>query len=314
MPRIDELFDVQYGNKLDMNKMVPDPQGIAFVGRKGTNQGVSGYVAELPGVLPYVSGLLTVALGGSRLLATFVQQAPFYTAQNVAVLSPRDPGMGLQQRLFYAACIAENRFRYTAFGREANRTLATIDLPSAVPGWVSETSIPDVSDIARSVDSPIALSDNRNWGIFCLDDLFEIKKGRRLTKRDRVAGYTPFVSASAANNGITDLIDRDPQFPAGVLTVPYNGNSVGWSFYQDEPFAAGDDVQVLVPREQVDKFALMFVAAILRFERARFTYGYKWHLERMRGTSVRLPALASGAPDWGYMARYIRGLPLASAV
>src|SRR6478752_6027763 len=70
--RVDELFAVKYGHKLDMNKMVlaTAQDGIAFVGRKGSDQGLSGYVAAVPGLEPYGAGMLTVALGGSRLLST----------------------------------------------------------------------------------------------------------------------------------------------------------------------------------------------------------------------------------------------------
>lgn len=76
-----DLFHVEYGNKLDMNKMTPtDPRtGIAFVGRVGGlngKSGVSGYVEALPDLTPYPTGLITVALGGSRLLSSYVQQRP----------------------------------------------------------------------------------------------------------------------------------------------------------------------------------------------------------------------------------------------
>jgi hypothetical protein len=87
--RLDEIFSISYGNKFDMNKMQREGGDVAFVGRRGTNQGVSGFVPRLPDVPPYPAGLLTVALGGA-ILATYVQQKPFYTAQNVAVLRPRD--------------------------------------------------------------------------------------------------------------------------------------------------------------------------------------------------------------------------------
>lgn len=90
----------------------------------------------IPGEKLYPAGSLTTALGGSRLLATFVQQEPFYTAQNVAVLQPKDSTMSPEVRLYYALAIASNRFRYTAFGREANRTLRSIPLPRRVPDWV----------------------------------------------------------------------------------------------------------------------------------------------------------------------------------
>ena len=93
MTRLDAVFEVSYGNKLDMNKMIPAGRrdGITFVGRRGGNQGVSGYVQIVPDLEPYAPGIVTVALGGSYLLSAFVQQRPFYTAQNVADFKPPRP-------------------------------------------------------------------------------------------------------------------------------------------------------------------------------------------------------------------------------
>ena len=152
------------------------------------------------------------------------------------------------------------------------------------------------------------------WPLVSLETLFEIKKGRRVTSAQRNPGRTRFIGASEYNNGITDMCDLDPIFEPHCLTVPYNGNSVGIAFYQDQPFFASDDVQVLVPKTDVSRWALLFVAAMIRFERTRFSYGYKWNMARMKKTQIRLPAAASGDPDWAYMESVMRGLPFSAAV
>lgn len=151
-------------------------------------------------------------------------------------------------------------------------------------------------------------TDPASWATFRLNDLFTIKKGRRVTSNDRGAGTTRFIGASEFNNGITDLCDLDPIFPAHTLTVPYNGNSVGCAFYQDQPYFASDDVQVLEPKSEVSREALLFIAAVVRFERSRFTYGYKWNMARMSETTIKLPATDAGDPDWEYMETYMQSL------
>lgn len=321
MITVSGLFNVEYGNKFDMNKMQSSDKdkGIAFVGRRGGLtglSGISGYVAPVPGVEPYPAGTITVALGGSRLLSSYVQQRPYYTAQNVAVLRPLDQYMPLKYRLFYAMCIKHNDFRYTAFGREANRTLGSIQLPEDVPGWVDDVEIPTYEGLARALAQPVSLSSSNggSWLDFPLEDLFEIKKGKRVTKAERSPGSTRFIGATAKRNGITDLADLGPIFPAGTMTVVYNGNSVGNAFFQNEDYFACDDVNVLVPKYPMSHWVQLFIATIIKHGRSRFTYGYKWTLARMRATKVRLPVDEDGKPDWAYMESFMKGLPFSAAI
>ena len=254
MSTLNDLFQIEYGNKFDMNKMTRTDRlaGVAFVGRIGGlngKSGIAGFVEPLAGVKPYSPGLLTVALGGSRLLSTYVQQLPFYRAQNVAVLSPRNEEMSTKGRLFYAMCIRANAFRYSAFGREANRTLGTLEVPDDLPDWVSTAQIPTYSGLSRAIAPDVDLNDPHEWPRFVLEDLFTVKKGRRVTKAQRVPGTTRFIGASEKNNGITDMCDLEPMFDSHCLTVPYNG-SVGFAFYQDRPFCASDDVPVSHPERR----------------------------------------------------------------
>lgn len=150
--------------------------------------------------------------------------------------------------------------------------------------------------------------DRTGWKPFVLKDIFTIDKGKRVTSADRVAGSTRFIGASEFNNGITDMCDLEPMFEPHCLTVPYNG-SVGAAFYQDQPFFASDDINVLRPKDKsVSRQALLFVASMIRFERGRFTYGYKWNLVRMRQSSIHLPAIDDKTPDWEAMDQFMQSV------
>src|SRR5713101_6458429 len=118
MKTLDELFYVKHGNKLDLNKMTRRPAadgGINFVGRSSERHGISASIASLPEVEPFARGLITVALGGAKLLSAFVQDDPFYTAQNVVVLKPRSE-MSFAEKVFVCMCIRHNRWRYSDLG------------------------------------------------------------------------------------------------------------------------------------------------------------------------------------------------------
>ena len=137
---LDSLFIVEHGSKLDLNKMDKCPadadDAVLFIGRSGERNGFSAFVKEMLEPTPYQSGQITVALGGSA-LSSFVQARPFYTAQNIDVLTPRT-SMTLDVKLYYCLCIEANRFRYSTYGREANRTLKRLLVPTieSIPSYV----------------------------------------------------------------------------------------------------------------------------------------------------------------------------------
>jgi hypothetical protein len=164
----------------------------------------------------------------------------------------------------------------------------------------------------HSTKSPVVKNtptlDLSSWKSFQLDELFDLKKGKRLTKADMKAGNTLFIGSTDSNNGVTAKVGQDAIHSGNTITVAYNG-SVAESFYQPFPFWATDDVNVLYPKFKMTAAIGLFICAILRQEKYRYNYGRKWHLDRMRVTSIKLPATQNGAPDWDFIESYIQSLP-----
>ncbi|WP_433973940.1 restriction endonuclease subunit S [Tunturiibacter lichenicola] len=313
--RLDRIFEVRYGHSLELNALVQveSPEGVNLVSRAMRNNGVTARVTV--DIEPAASGEMSVALGGNGVLSTFVQPEPFVCGRDVMILTAKDSSMSVSEKLWWARCIWENRYRFS-YGRQANRTLGSLLVPTEVPEWVHSTCLPTHDGIAKPAGAPVAFLNptGAGWRDFQLQDLFEVKKGRRVTKADRSPGTTRFIGASEKNNGITDLADVAPIFPSGTLTVVYNGNSVGNAFFQDQDYFACDDVNVLVPKCQMSRWVQLFIASVIKHGRSRFTYGYKWTLARMNATTVRLPVDASGKPDWEYMESFMKGLPFSAAI
>lgn len=153
----------------------------------------------------------------------------------------------------------------------------------------------------------VKLVDTTEWREFRVGDLFDITKGSRLTKKDQVSGDIRFVGSSAVNNGVTGHVGNDKcVFEEDALTVAYNG-SVGESFYQDEPFWASDDVNVL-RRKDAQLFGVgraLFMATLMRYLGKRFDFTFKWNLKTMSDTIVRLPSKKTYLPDWRTLAEYL---------
>lgn len=306
--RVQDRFDISYGHSLALNslKQVDVGEGIAFVSRTSKNNGVSAWVEPIDGLEPLPAGLLTVCLRSrNHALSTFVQPRPFYCGYHIFVLSPKQC-MTIQEKLWWATCIRENRYRYN-FGRQANRSLPDLSLPKEIPSWVNDSKIPLLGQQAlKSSDSSI---DTGSWVSHPLSSLFELRRGRNILKREMNEGTTAYIGASASNNGVTAWIDANPDYNGGQITVSSNG-SVGEAFYQPNPFIASGDVTVLSPLYPFDTASALFICTLLRAEKHKWNYGRKWGIARMRETEIRIPVTEMGLPDWERMRDIVEGAPL----
>lgn len=317
-----------------MCKMTPDEDGIPFITRTATNNGVGGIVEPVEGVTPYPAGSLSIALGGS-IGSTFLQTKEFYTSQNVAVLQPKS-NLDCGILLFLARLIEkECSKRFVAFGRELNKHIKrdfTIKLPlieKDKPNWpiiasiVKDQIIPQLPKKAQKVwlkkynSTPMKTEkmqlNTKEWKWFVYEKLFDIKKGKRLTQADMIEGQIRYIGAIDSNNGLSAYIGNDTQLHNGnTITVSYNG-SIGYAFYQDEKFWATDDVNVLYPKFSLNRYIAIFLCTIIQQEQYRFCYGRKWDLEMMKKSRMKLPAIRNEKgeyePDWQFMEDYIKSLP-----
>jgi hypothetical protein len=138
MQKVSELFDVAYGVNLELNAMKRAADGINFVSRTANNNGVSAKVRLIPDIIPIPAGTISVAGGGS-VMASFLQMEPYYSGRDLYYLTAKLP-MSEYVKLYYCTCLQANKYRYS-YGRQANRTLRDILLPSPseIPEWVKSS-------------------------------------------------------------------------------------------------------------------------------------------------------------------------------
>lgn len=309
---LNTIFDIEYGNKFDLNKMDIQSEGINFVSRSSQNLGVVAKVSQYQNFEPYPAGLITVTLGGTYLLSSFIQQDKFYTAQNIKVIRPKRE-MDIVEKIYYCLVISRNRFRYTSHGREANITLDSLLVPENMPkGWKDlfkkEYNIKNDSLLRKQ----IAL-DTFNWRFFNLGSLFDIKGSTRtpLSELEEIgAGDFPYVTTQATNNGIEGLYDHYTE-KGGVLTV--DSAVIGYCSYQQRNFSASDHVEKLIPKFEMNEYIAMFLVTILNKEQYRYNYGRKCSIDRMKRISIKLPT-NNGMPDWQFMEDYMKSLPYSSSL
>ncbi|MFA0196236.1 restriction endonuclease subunit S, partial [Vibrio artabrorum] len=292
MVELQELFNIEYGNSLDLNKLVQKSDGINFVSRTAKNNGVSAKVKELSDIKKMSKGSITVSLGGS-VLEAFLQCNEYYTGYHIYCLTPKDGVvMSDEVKLYYCACIRANKYRYS-YGRQANRTLKNLLVPNLdqIPEWVKDVDLSTLDNAEKPLienESEPVLS-VENWKSFTLDELFEIKKGKRLTKANMTEGNTPFIGSTDSNNGLTNFVGQEAIHKGNVISLNYNG-SVGEAFYQSTEFWASDDVNVLYPRKDMfnkfNQYIALFIIPVIKKNKFKFSYGRKWHTDRMKESKI----------------------------
>lgn len=296
---------------------VPLDNTIRFVSRTEMNNGCDCYV--LNNGLSGIEKANAIAIGDTT-ATCFYQGEDFVCGDHMVIC--RADWINLHTALFIISILKQEKYKYS-YGRAFKMELISntmLKLPAAAdntPDWdYMESYIKSLNH------KPLATANRgggygshtlgvETWKDFCLGDYFEIKKGKRLTSDEQTEGSTPYIGAIDSNNGIANYIGQDAIHAGNTISLSYNG-SVGEAFYQPKPFWATDDVNVLYFREEngvaFNKYIALFVCAVLRQEKYRYSYGRKWVLESMKSTVIKLPE-KSGKPNWSYMEDYIKSLP-----
>ena len=330
-----DLYNIKLGNKFDKDKMSTENPTVNFVSRISYNNGVDLKVDKINKIEPYPSGYLTVALGGSYLGSCFVQEEPFYTGQNVAVLEPKDKRINRLVNLFISTIIRyESKIKYYAFGRELNSHICTdfeIKLPAIkesskdktlsskngyLPNWsLMENFVKDLHHkpllTHRASSNQISF---KGWEEFTLNKLFTLQGGFFNKKPEKtIIGKIPYLGATETNNGVTDYLSIEDikewgkngskdytlegkMFKGNCIAVTVNG-SVCNAFYQHDDFTCSHDITVLRLRgRKLNVYLAMFLCTIISNEKYRWSYGRKPHDVAKFGESIlKLPIMRDNA-------------------
>lgn len=300
--KISDLFNMSYGTKFDMNKMcAANVAPVAFVSRSSKNNGVVGFVEASHNVAPLPPGLITVTLGGTYLLSAFLQTKPFYTAQNIIVLDPKAE-MSVTEKLFYCMCISKNRFRYSAFGREANRTLKDIRVPSIgeIPDWVEKFNLnkfegADKPKCKGNGNPPVVKQVDSLGNIF---DIYNgiLATGLEIHDEPFEGSITLLRPANTIERTVKGYVNRSQIpanhiYPQDSLFVSTDGQgSHTYSYVSNTDSVPNSNVSVLLPKKRMSIEVKMYYARCITENRYLFSYGRKPKGGRL--ARLKLPAFS----------------------
>lgn len=140
---------------------------------------------------------------------------------------------------------------------------------------------------------------------FKVVDLFQSKRGTRLTVSNRVKGLVPLVTAGYEKTGVAGYIGNKGQelFGKHTVTIDMFGNC----FYRNYEYYADDNIISLSSEKIRNELSLLYITtAINKALSGRYSYGKQFRLGELEKLSVLLPVSANGLPDYEYMADYVR--------
>lgn len=328
--RVDSFCDKPYKAKAynanELSECEKDSIGaLLYITRTDVNNGSKGFVTNENFDKIEKANAITI---GDTTSTIYYQDRAFICGDHIVIL--RSKYFNRYTGLFITTLLNKERYRYN-YGRAFtmnNISSTKLKLPittDGTPDWkymenfIKESIIPQLPPKAKKVWLKKYETDSLNnsetqfntneWHWFTLKELFEIKKGKRLTKEDMTVGNIRYIGAIDSNNGLSALIGNNIHLHKGnTITVSYNG-SIGYAFYQDKEFWATDDVNVLYPKFALNQYIALFMCTLIEKEQYRFCYGRKWDLEIMENSRLKLPVTNAGTPDWQFMEDYIKSLP-----
>ena len=322
--QLKEIFDIYTSS--DKNNLESENGNIPYISSTQFNNGVASFVQV---ELAKNKNTITVARNGSVGSAFYHPYDYCASPDDVRIFKPKFK-MNKYIGLFLCTLIEKEKYRFTygrKFGTERmQKTIIKLPIKKDktvdwqwIESYVKNILVHKLATKAKSVwnkkfekqpffDKTIELN-TEGWKWFRYDTIFDIKKGKRLTKADQIEGTINYIGATDSNNGITAKISNNRYIhEKNTITVSYNG-SIAEAFYQAEPFWATDDVNVLYPKFELNQYIALFLCTLIYKEKYRFNYGRKWDKEAMQQSKIKLPVIIYSLPDWVFMENYIKSLP-----
>lgn len=316
-----EIFNLHASKSgIDKNKLIHDSsECYPYVTRTELNNGVSDFVSKQS--LP-LNPKNTISIGLDT-QSVFYQPFPYYTGQNVQVLSFSELNQRTALFIIPLIKIQLMNLNWGGNGATLSRLRAKkIMLPGydkEHPNWqfmndyISEKLSRYMMPLLKgsSHDSNWKL-EKKFWRPVTIGSLFNITRGKSGPKNKLLHGSIPLVSARKLDNGFSGFVQvTEAYIESGhVLSVNNNGDGgAGIAYYQSFPFTATQDVSILTPKNSLTEYTLLFLATAITMQSSKFGFGNKANAAHLKKQVIMLPFNEMNYPDWQFMDSYIRSLP-----
>lgn len=313
-----DVFQKVESSKSQIDKIKLTLSGNAiypYVTRSAINNGIDLFIPEQKEYSINKGNVITIGLDTQTV---FYQKWDFYTGQNIQVIS--DPKLNEFNALFLIPLVKKQmgKFNWGGNGATLSRLKKLqIMLPVNSDGnidWIFMESF--IKGIKQQVKPkinfvPHKITDNRDledieWKDFFVEELFKVKRGKRLIKKHQIEGVIPYASSTKLNNGIDNFISNkdNVRIYDDCLTIA-NSGSVGEVFYHPYEFVASDHVTHL-EKKGLNKYQYLFLATTLKKIGEKYSFNREISDKRLKREKIMLPVKDNEQPDWNYMEQYMK--------
>lgn len=155
--------------------------------------------------------------------------------------------------------------------------------------------------------------EDKQQSTFKVLDLFTYKRGNQNNMNSLAEGNELLISAKNINNGLKGFYKttnpRKGLYDGNCITLNNDGDGgVGLAYYQPYHFLLDTHVYAMYPKENISKFAMLYISQALSKQRICFSHGYSISQDRLKAMTILLPITDDGSPDYWYMERYSKAV------
>lgn len=138
-----------------------------------------------------------------------------------------------------------------------------------------------------------------------LVELFNYKRGTRITKQNRNQGKYPLITAGESFNGVKGYIDAGSnEIFCDAITVDMFCNV----FLQCGEFCCDDNILVLKSKNKLTNEVLLYLCAAIAKSKPLFSYAHQYRQKDLVKHILILPVYYDGELAFDYMEQYVREL------
>lgn len=308
--------------QMDKNRI--NNQGMKiypYVTRTENNNGIESFIPNQKILDPNNGNVIIIGLDTQTV---FYQKYPFYTGQNIQVLSDLPVELTESLAMFLITSIKPQLVKFNWGGNGATlgrlRKLRIL-LPTNnkdEPDWefmecfmkYIETKVSPPTIVIKHSIKDYRMLDHLDWKEFKIEELFNIEIGKSIdgNKVNKEEGYTPYITRKESLNGVDGFIDWLDESYLNKVETPLItiGNETAQPFVQTSDFYTGTKVNIMRPiKEKLNLYHMLFVKSSIEMNKSKYSYSYTINSTRLKKQKIMLPIDIDGKPDWKFMEQYM---------